>query len=191
MRVKTPLLVVLSLVLAAPFPVVAPAPLAFAQAQQGDAEQPVKQVALTEKQIDSYLVAKKDIDAVLEKLPENAQGSPDPKVTGQLDGIAKKNGFANYDEYLTVEDNIGLVLQGIDPQTKKYVGAEAVIKQQIAAVKAEKTMAPKDKKEALDQLNAELKSAAPVQFPANIELVTKNLEKINAAMPQEQQQEKK
>ena len=32
--------------------------------------------------------------------------------------------------------NIGIVMSGIDPQTRKYVGAEAVLKEQIAAVKA-------------------------------------------------------
>ena len=51
----------------------------------------------------------------------------------QLDGVAKKNGFASYDEYNNVVDNISLVLGGFDPATKKYVGAEAVIKAQIAA----------------------------------------------------------
>jgi hypothetical protein len=191
MRANIPFLVALSLGLAAPLAAVAPAPVAFAQAQ--DAEAPVKQIALNQKQIDSYLASKKEIDAVIEKLPENAQGAPDPKVTAQLDGIAKKGGFASYDEYLSVEDNIGLVMQGIDQQTKKYVGAEAVIKEEIASVKADKSMPQKDKKEALDQLNAALKSASatPVQFPANIELVTKNFDKISAAMPQEQEEQPK
>jgi hypothetical protein len=34
-----------------------------------------------------------------------------------------------------VVSNIGIVMSGIDPQTRKYVGAEAVLKEQIAAVK--------------------------------------------------------
>ena len=188
MRANIPFLVALRLALASPLAFIAPASIAFAQAQ--DAEAPVKQIALSQKQIDSYLAAKKDIDAIFEKLPESAQGqTPDPKVTAQLDGVAKKGGLANYDEYLSVEDNIGLVMQGIDPQTKKYVGAETVIKQEIASVKADKNMPPKDKKDALDQLNAALKSTAPVQNQGNIDLVTKNFDKISAAMPQEQEQE--
>ena len=71
------------------------------------------------------------MDAITEKLPENAK--PDPKVTAQLEAVAKKNGFAGYDEYNDVVDNISLVLGGFDPATKKYVGTEAVIKAQIAA----------------------------------------------------------
>jgi hypothetical protein len=185
----TPFVAALSLAIAAPLAVVAPTGAAFAQAQPpGGAEAPVKQIALTDKQIDGYLAAKKDVDAIIDKLPQDGQAQPDPKVTAQLDMVAKKYKFADYAEYDAVESNIGLVLEGIDQQTKKYVGAETVIKQEIAAVKTEKGMSPKDKKEALDQLNAELKSAAPIQFPANIELVTKNLDKINAAMPQEQGQ---
>ena len=108
---------------------------------------PIKQIALTEKQIESVLAAQKDMDAITDKLPDNAK--PDPKIDAQLDGVAKKNGFANYDDYNNVIDNISLVLGGFDPATKKYVGAEAVIKAQIAQVQADKKMSAKDKKERL------------------------------------------
>src|SRR5438045_2206079 len=60
----------------------------------------VKQIALTEKQIQGVLAAQKDVDAITDKLPDNAK--PDPKVDAQLDAVAKKNGFASYDEYNTV-----------------------------------------------------------------------------------------
>src|SRR5882757_10420389 len=114
---------------------------ALAQAKQSPApaaqaappEQPaVKQMALTEKQIEGVLAAAKDMDAITEKLPDNAK--PDPKITAQLEAVAKKSGFASYDEYNNVVDNISLVLGGFDPATKKYVGAETVIKAQIAQV---------------------------------------------------------
>ena len=110
------------------------------------------------------------MDAITEKLPENAK--PDPKITAQLDAVAKKNGFASYDEYNNVVDNISLVLGGFDPATKKYVGAEAVIKAQIAQVQADKKMSAKDKKEALADLNDALKSPAPpIENKGNIDLV--------------------
>src|ERR1700754_1852677 len=74
-------------------------------------EQPaIKQLALTDKQIEGVLAAQKEMDAITEKLPDNAK--PDPKIDAQLDGVAKKNGFASYDEYNTVADNISLVLSG-------------------------------------------------------------------------------
>ena len=87
---------------------------------------------------------------------------------------AKKNGFASYDDYNDVTDNIGLVIAGFDPATKKYVGNEAVIKAQIAQVQADKKMSAKDKKEALADLNDALTSPAPpIQNKGNIDLVAK------------------
>ena len=95
----------------------------------------VKQIALTDKQVEGVLAAAKDMDALSEKMPDD--GKPDPKLTAQLEATAKKYGFASYDEYNTVVDNIGLVMGGIDPATKKYVGSTAVIKAQIAQIQAE------------------------------------------------------
>ncbi|MGM4873049.1 hypothetical protein AB7645_17780 [Bradyrhizobium sp. 956_D2_N1_5] len=166
---------------------------AFAQAKQAapapqaaPAQAPsLKQIALTDKQLDGVLAAQKDMDAITEKLPENT--APDQKVIGQLDGVAKKNGFAGYDDYNNVVDNISLVLGGFDPATKKYVGTEAVIKAPIAQVQADKKMPAKDKKEALDELNEALKTPAPqVENKANIDLVGKYYDKLVAALGDDQ-----
>jgi hypothetical protein len=163
----------------------APIDAAFAQnAPPAAAAQAPKQIALTEKQITDVLAVKPELEPILSKLPEG--GAPDPKVIAQLDGIVKKHGFASYAEYSDVDDNIGLVMGGIDPQTKKYVGDEAVIKGQIAQVQADKKMPPKDKKEALTQLTDSLKSIAPLQFPANVPLVLKYFDKLSEESPQNQ-----
>ncbi len=146
----------------------------------------VKQIALTEKQVQGVLAAGPDMDAITAKLPENAK--PDPKIIAQLEGIAKKSGFASYDEYNNVLDNISLVMAGFDSATKKYVGAEAVIKAQIAEVQADKKMSAKDKKEALADLNDALKAPAqPIANKGNIDLVTKYYDKLAAAMGSDQQ----
>ena len=140
----------------------------------------LKQVALTEKQIEGVLAAAKEMNPITEKLPEN--GKPDPKILAQLDGVAKKNGFASYDEYNSVVDNVSLVLAGFDPATKKYVGTEAVIKAQIAQVQADKKMPAKDKKEALADLNEALKSPGPaIENKGNIDLVAKYYDKLAEA----------
>ena len=159
---------------------------ALAQAKQAPANQAapaqaappqVKQIALTDKQIESALAATKEMNPITEKLPQDAK--PDAKVTAQLDGIAKKNGFASYDDYNNVVDNISLVLGGFDPATKKYVGSDAVIKAQIAEVQADKKMSAKDKKEALADLNEALKYPAPaIENKGNIDIVTKYYDKL-------------
>jgi hypothetical protein len=147
---------------------------------------PVKQMALTDKQIQGVLAASKDMDAITAKMPAN--GQPDAKMMAQINAVAKKNGFASADEYNDVTDNIGLVMQGIDPASKKYVGNEAVLKAQIAQLQADKKMSPKDKKEALDDLNESLKSPAPaIQNKGNIDLVLKNYDQLAASMATDQQ----
>ena len=84
-------------------------------------------------------------------------------------------------------DNITLVMGGVDPATKKYVGSEAVIKSQIAQVEADKKMPAKDKKEAIDELNDVLKTPAPaVENKANIDLVGKYYDKLVAALGDDQ-----
>jgi hypothetical protein len=150
-------------------------------------EAPVKQMALTEKQVEGVVASSKEIDAITDKIPENAK--PDPKINAQLEAVAKKYGFASYEEYNDVTDNIGLVIAGFDATTKKYVGNEAVLKAQIAQVQADKKMSPKDKKEALADLNDALKTPAPaIANKGNIDLVAKYYDKLAATMGNGQQQ---
>ena len=158
----------------------APAPQAMAQPE------PPKQIPLTEKQVEGVLAAAKDMDAITEKLPDNAK--PDPKVTAQLEGVSKKYGFASYDEYNNVVDNISMVLGGFDPTTKKYVGTEAVIKAQMAQIQADKKMSAKDKKDALADLSQALKAPEPpIQNKGNIDVVAKYYDKLAAIMGDDQQ----
>ncbi|WP_158669594.1 hypothetical protein [Bradyrhizobium guangdongense] len=169
---------------------------AFAQAKQqsAPAQQSVpareqapalKQIALTDKQLDGVLAAQKDMDAITEKLPQNT--APDQKVIAKLEEVAKKHGFASYDDYNNVVDNISLVIGGFDPATKKYVGPEAVIKAQIAEIQADKKMPAKDKKEALDELNQALKTPAPqIENKGNIDLVGKYYDKLVDALGDEE-----
>jgi hypothetical protein len=144
-------------------------------------EAPLKQIALTEKQVEGVLSAAKEMDPLTEKLPDN--GKPDPKLIAQLDGVAKKNGFASYDDYNNVVDNITIVLGGFDSATKKYVGNEAVMKAEIAQVQADKKMAAKEKKEVLADLNEALKTPGPtIENKGNIDLVTKYYDKLADAL---------
>lgn len=164
---------------------------AFAQAQTApapaaqDAPQ-TKQIALTEKQIQSLLVAQKDMDAITDKLPDSADDKPDPKVLAQLEAVAKKSGFASYDEYNDVAANVSLVLSGIDPKTKTFTEPPVLLKKQIADLTADKKMPEKDKKEALAEMNEALKYTSNVQYPANVALVTKYFDKLSAALKEDE-----
>jgi hypothetical protein len=147
-----------------------------ASAQEG------KQIKLTEKHIQGFIGAYKDMT----KLYESANpDKPDPKVEAQAQAVAKKNGFASLDEYDDVSFNISMIMSGIDPQTKKFTEPPEQIKKEIAALKADKSVSEAEKKEDLAQLEAALKTAKPVQFKENIALVLKYYDKL-APIMQEQ-----
>jgi hypothetical protein len=147
---------------------------------------PVKQMALTKKQIEGVLAAQKEIDEINEKQSEKAR--PYLIVAEQLERVAKKNGFASYDEYTDVVDNISIALAGFDPATRKYIGSEAVLRAQIARVQADKNMPADNKTAALAELNTALKSPAPaVENKGNIDLVATYYDKLADMIGSDQQ----
>src|SRR5215813_11517406 len=162
------------------------APLALALFDSGAAiAQEAKRIKLTEKHIQGFMAASKD----MAKLYENANpDKPDPKVEAQAAAVAKKNGFAGLDEYDDASMNISMIMSGIDPQTKKFTEPPEQIKKEIAALKADKSVPEAEKKEDLAQLEAVLKNARPVQFKENIVLVLKYFDQL-APLMQEQDSE--
>ena len=92
-------------------------------------DESVTQIALTDAQIESFIAAEKEMVPIIAKAPQGDQ--PDPKVMQQLEAVAEKYKFANYAEFDDVDENIGLIMSGIDPDTKKYVGPDAVIEKEI------------------------------------------------------------
>lgn len=163
-----------------------PAPAKQAAPTPPPAPEPLKQIALTDKQVDSLIAAQKEMDAVTDKLPEGAQDKPDPKLQAQLEGIAKKNGFTDFNEYGAVYDNVSMVMSGIDPKTKAFTEPPEMLKKQIAAVTADAKIPAKDKKAILDEMNAATKTTTNVQFPANVTLVTKYYDKLGPLLQDDQ-----
>jgi hypothetical protein len=141
--------------------------------------QPTKQIKLTDKHIQGFIAAYPD----MAKLYESGDpDKPDPKVEAQADALAKKNGFASLAEYDDVTANISLIMSGIDPQTKKFTEPLELIKKEIAALKADKTIPEAEKKQELAELEAALKVAKPIQFKENIALVLKHYDKLSPLM---------
>ena len=156
------------------------------QAAAPEPAAPLKQLELSEKQVESLLVTQKEMDAVTDKLPEGAQDKPDPKLQAQLEGIAKKNGFADINEYGAVYDNVSFVMSGIDPKTKVFTEPPEMLKKQIAAVQADAKIPAKDKKAILEDMNDALKTMEPVKFPGNVTLVTKYYDKLGPLLQEDE-----
>jgi hypothetical protein len=148
-------------------------------AAQGNPQE-IKQIKLTEKQVQNYIAAQGDLNAVTAKIKGD---KPDPKLVAELETAAKKHGFANLEELDNVSINVSLVMSGIDPKTKEFSQPPEALKKEIAAVNADKSIPEKEKKEILGELNQALKFAKPVQFPENVELIKKYYDKIEATMP--------
>jgi hypothetical protein len=136
-------------------------------------EAPV-QIALTEQQIAGFIAVTPEITKVTEALRQE----PDQKTLAQLDGIAKKGGFADYAQYEVVTANIALVLEGVDPETRKFTDPKQTIQNQIREVEADTAMKDDEKKDVLAELNEALSVIQPVNNPGNIALVEKHYDKL-------------
>jgi hypothetical protein len=142
----------------------------------------VKQIALTEKQIQGMIAASKDIQKIFDYAAEDINKLK-PETVALLDDVARKNGLSSYNEYDDVSNNVGLVLGGYDPVTRKYVGKDALIKLRIARVNADRKLSAEDRKEALQSLSDDRQlPLAPVENKNNIALVLKYIDKLSAAL---------
>jgi hypothetical protein len=143
------------------------------------AQNTVKQIKLSDKQIEAFISSQKDMAAVAEKMQSNAD-KPDPKVLEELENVAKKHGFASYEEYDDVAANIVMVMGGIDPKSKVFTEQNVAIQKEITKVKNNKSMPEKEKKQKLDDLGELLKSAQPIANQENIGLVKKYYKRLEA-----------
>jgi hypothetical protein len=157
--------------------------LAFALFDAGAASaQEVKQIKLTEKHIQGFMAASKDMASLYDGANPD---KPDPKLEARAEAVAKRNGFASLAEYDDATTNISMIMSGIDPQTKKFTEPPEQIRQQIASLKADKSIPEGEKKDDLEDLEAALKTAKPIQFKENIALVLKYFDKLAPLMQED------
>jgi hypothetical protein len=145
--------------------------------------QEVKQIKLTEKQVQGFIAAHPDMAKLYDGA--NAQ-KPDPKVEAQAAAIAKKNGFASLAEHAVVTMNVAMIISGIDPQTKSFTEPPEQIRKQITMLRGDKSVPETQKKQMLAELELALKNAKPIAFKENIALVLKYFDKLPPLLePQE------
>ena len=148
--------------------------------QPGVANAEVKQIRLTEKQIQAFISAQKEMAAIAEKMPSDDK--PDPKIQAQLEAAAKKHGFANFAEYDDVAANISMIMAGIDTETKKFTDPRVALQNELAEVTSDPTIPPAEKKKLIDELNKQLKISESIKYPSNIDLVLKYYDKLDAEL---------
>lgn len=146
--------------------------------------QEIKQMQLTDKQIESFIAAQKDFAPLASKLLEGGE-KPDDTLTAELETVAKKHGFANFAEYEDVGANISIVLEGLDRKSGTYTDPVDKMKKELEDIKADSSIPEEDKKLAIDDLNQEIAAAQPLKFKDNIDVVKKHREAIEKLIPEE------
>ena len=138
------------------------------------------QIKLTEKHVEGFIAAQKEMSALFEKIQSAAfSDQVNTKYQAELEAVTRKNGFKNFAEYEAVAANISMVMAAMDPQTGVFADPRTAIKKEIENANADKTIPDREKKTLLKELNEALKSAESIEFPSNIELVQKYRDKIN------------
>jgi hypothetical protein len=138
------------------------------------------QIKLTEKHVEGFIAAQKEMSAVVEKMQSAVlSGQVNTKYQAELEAATKKNGFKNFAEYEAVAANISMVMAAMDPQTGEFADPRTAIKKEIENASTDKTIPDREKKALLQELNEALNSAESIEFPSNIELVQKYRDKIN------------
>jgi hypothetical protein len=155
---------------------------AAGQGAGGQGEQTFKQIKLTPKHIESFIAAQREMADFAAKQEAKPSDQPDPKIQAQLDDLARKHGFADFAEFDDIAFNISIVMGGLDPQTGKFTDPVTAIKEEIDAVKADKSIKDKDKKQMLEELNEALKNTPPLQYPENVEVVKKYRDEIDKVL---------
>ena len=152
--------------------------------KQDGGNQQLKQIKLTEKQVKSLISAQKQLAPLASKL-EGAGDKPDPRLLGQLEQIAKSNGFASFEELDDVAANVSIVLAGLDPQTGQFTEQPEQIKKDMDEIRQDKQMSQQDKDQALSEMQEALKNAAPLQFKENLVLVKKYQKELDQVLQAE------
>ena len=155
-------------------PASAPAPAAEAADESGT----LTQIELTDDEVSRYVGSLDDMQKAMGDVAADA-ADPDAKTMAKLEALARKHGFRSFDEFNDVAGNISLVVDGIDPDSKTYVGQEKLIQKAIDELKADTKLPDADKATAAKDLDAQLKAIAPLKYKTNIDLVLKHYDQIN------------
>jgi hypothetical protein len=136
------------------------------------------QIELTDDAVSRYVASLEDMQKAMGDVAADA-AEPDAKTMDKLEVVAKKHGFSSFDEYNKVAGSISLVVDGIDPDSKTYIGQDKLILKGIDEVKADTKLSPADKETATKDLEAQAKAIVPIKYKANIGLVVKHYDQIN------------
>lgn len=141
----------------------------------------VKQIKLTNEQVQHFISAQTDLAAVASKI-QAAGDKPDPALQAELEGIATKHGFGNFAELDDVAANISIVMAGLDAGTGTFTDpVEALIKER-EGVEKDASIPDTDKKQLVDELTEAINTTPRLQYKENVEIVKAHRTEIEKAL---------
>lgn len=147
------------------------------------APEPGKEIALTQARIDGLLKAQPELEKLSGAAPDTPDAKAEESAQREAEAIVKRNGFASLEDFQDTSDTIDAVLGGVDPETGTYVGAGALLRKQLAAIKADTKMPPEEKAAAVKEMEEALAEGEPARpSQANIALVTQNYARLSAVL---------
>lgn len=144
--------------------------------------QEITQLKLTEKHVVGLLAAQDDFGPLAGQLAEAAD-KPSEDLMAKLDATAQKHGFKDFNEYRDVDNNIFLVLEGLDRESGEYVPPKERLAAELEEIEKEASIPKEDKEAIIAEIKEELGSAEAVKYPENVALVKKHMDKLSKLMP--------
>ncbi len=142
---------------------------------------PIKQIQLTEAQVKSFIASQPDLATIAPKLQE-AGDNIDSALQSELDGIAKKHGFADFAELDDVAANISIVMAGLDTKSGDFTEPVEALKKELAEVTADASIPEDDKKQLVEELNEAIKTTPHIEHPGNVEIVKAHRAEIEKSL---------
>ena len=162
-------------------PFLAAATLALGALAQEPKEDPIKQLKLTEAQVKSFISAQPDLATVAPKLQE-AGDNIAPVLQTELDTIAKKHGFASFQELDDVAANISIVMAGLDSKSGEFTEPVEALKKELTDVTADASIPDADKKQLMQELTEAISTTPRLEHIENVELVKAHRAEIEKAL---------
>jgi hypothetical protein len=162
-------------------PFLAAATLALGAAAQEPKEDPIKQLKLTETQVKSFISAQPDLATVAPKLQE-AGDNIQPALQTELVTIAKKHGFASFQELDDVAANISIVMAGLDSKSGEFTEPVEALKKELTDVTADASIPDADKKQLMQELTEAISTTPRLEHIENVELVKAHRAEIEKAL---------
>ncbi len=143
--------------------------------------QNANQIKLTEAQIKSFISAQKDLAEISSKL-DKAGDKADETLQAELETVAKKHGFKNFQELDDVAASVSTVMAGLDPETGNFTDPQEALKKELADIEGDASIPAEEKKKLVEELNEAIKTTPPLEHKENIEVVKKLRAEIEAAL---------